>query len=94
MKGIIRSNRSTLLFTNSRRLCEKLTHMINLDEETPIAYAHHGSLSREIRTEVEQRLKLGELRAIVATHSLELGIDIGSLDEVVLIQSPFTVNNS
>ena len=53
-----------------------------------MAYAHHGSLSREIRLAVEQRLKNGELKAIVATSSLELGIDIGDLDLVVLIQTP------
>lgn len=93
-KEIIRKNRSTLLFTNSRRLCEKLTHLINLDEASPLAYAHHGSLSREIRTEVEARLKSGDLKAIVATNSLELGIDIGALDEVVLIQSPPSVSSA
>ncbi len=93
-KEIIRKNRSTLLFTNSRRLCEKLTHLINLDEPSPLAYAHHGSLSREIRTEVENRLKSGDLKAIVATNSLELGIDIGALDEVVLIQSPPSVSSA
>ncbi|MDY0041303.1 MAG: helicase-related protein, partial [Desulforhabdus sp.] len=69
------------------RFCEKFTHLLNQDEPAPIAYAHHGSLAREIRTEVEKKLKAGDLRAIVATSSLELGIDIGALDEVVLIQS-------
>ncbi|MFH1488247.1 MAG: DEAD/DEAH box helicase [Pseudomonadota bacterium] len=88
LKEIIGRNRSTLIFTNSRRLCEKLTLQINHGEDRPLAYAHHGSLSREIRTEVERKLKKGDLRAIVATNSLELGIDIGILDEVVLIQSP------
>jgi ATP-dependent Lhr-like helicase len=94
IKGIIAKNRSTLLFTNSRRLCEKLTYLINLGETRPIAYAHHGSLSREIREEVERKFKVGELRAIVATNSLELGIDIGVLDEVVLIQSPPSVSSA
>ncbi|MGE5840943.1 MAG: DEAD/DEAH box helicase [Deltaproteobacteria bacterium] len=94
LKGIIQRNRSTLIFANSRRLCEKLIHLINLDEERPIAYAHHGSLSREIRTEVERRLKEGDLRAIVATNSLELGIDIGALDEVVLVQSPPSLSSA
>ncbi|MBP1739144.1 MAG: ATP-dependent helicase Lhr, partial [Deltaproteobacteria bacterium] len=94
LKSIIRRNRSTLIFANSRRLCEKLIHLINLDEERPIAYAHHGSLSREIRTEVERRLKQGDLRAIVATNSLELGIDIGVLDEVVLVQSPPSLSSA
>ncbi len=94
LKKRIAKNRSTLVFVNSRRLCEMLTLMINRDEEEPLAYAHHGSLSLEIRSEVERRLKAGTLRAIVATHSLELGIDIGSLDEVVLIQSPFSISSA
>ncbi|MDY6892694.1 MAG: DEAD/DEAH box helicase, partial [Chloroflexota bacterium] len=93
-KKVIDSNRSTLLFTNSRRLCEKITLKINDGEHHPIAYAHHGSLSREIRSEVEQKLKAGELKAIVATNSLEMGIDIGALDEVVLIQSPPSVSSA
>ena len=87
-KGIIEANAATLFFTNTRRLAERITLKINDAEPTPLAYAHHGSLAREIRTEVETRLKAGELRAIVATNSLEMGIDIGSLDEVVMIQSP------
>ncbi len=94
VKQIIERNRSTLIFTNSRRLCEKITHLINLGQEKLIAYAHHGSLSREIRAGVEQKLKAGELKAIVATHSLELGIDIGALDEVVLIQSPPSLSSA
>ena len=86
----IDANRSTLLFTNSRRLAEKITLQINAEAPpaAPVAYAHHGSLAREIRTEVEGRLKGGRLKAIVATSSLELGIDIGDLDEVVLVQTP------
>ena len=87
-RDVIAANRSTLFFTNSRRMAEKITLKLNDDTVSPIAYAHHGSLSREIRTEVETRLKGGQLKAIVATNSLELGIDIGDLDEVVLIQSP------
>ena len=87
-KSIIAANSSTLFFVNGRRLAEKITLKINEAEAAPLAYAHHGSLAREIRSEVERRLKSGELRAIVATNSLEMGIDIGSLDQVVLIQSP------
>jgi len=93
-KNIIHRNRSSLIFVNSRRLCEKLTLNINQKEEKPLAYAHHGSLSREIREEVERRFKNGELKAIVATNSLELGIDIGSLDTVVLVQSPFSISSA
>jgi len=94
VKKIILQNRSTLIFVNSRRLCEILTLRINEGEKEPVAYSHHGSLSLEVRSEVERRLKAGELRAIVATHSLELGIDIGTIDEVVLIQSPFSVSSA
>jgi ATP-dependent helicase Lhr and Lhr-like helicase len=87
-RRIIAGNRATLFFANSRRLAERLTLAINRDQPAPLAYAHHGSLAREVRLEVEARLKQGELKAIVATSSLEMGIDIGELDEVVLIQSP------
>lgn len=90
-RDIIEANHSTLFFTNSRRLAEKITLKINQDEVAPLAYAHHGSLAREVRNEVESRLKGGELKAIVATNSLEMGIDIGDLDEVVLVQSPPSV---
>ena len=87
-KERVRQNHSTLLFANSRRLTEKITRLINDGELDDLAYSHHGSLSREVRSVVERRLKNGELRAIVATSSLELGIDIGALDEVVMVQSP------
>ena len=87
----IHAHRSTLLFTNTRRHAEKLARLINEAEGAVLAYAHHGSLSREIRAAVERRLKRGELKAIVATSSLELGIDIGELDQVLLIQTPFSV---
>ena len=93
-KEVINRNHSTLLFANGRRLCEKLALILNEGEETPIAYVHHGSLSREIRAEVERKLREGELRAVVATNSLELGIDIGALDEVILIQSPPSVSSA
>jgi ATP-dependent Lhr-like helicase len=93
-KGIIHRHEATLLFVNSRRLCEKLALKINQGETNPTTYAHHGSLSRAIREEVERRLKGGELKAIVATNSLELGIDIGALDEVVMIQSPPSVSSA
>jgi ATP-dependent Lhr-like helicase len=94
LKTIIRRNRSTLIFVNARRLAERLSRLINAGEPVELAYAHHGSLAREIRLAVERRLKRGELAAIVATSSLELGIDIGELDEVVLVQTPFSVSSA
>jgi ATP-dependent Lhr-like helicase len=87
----IEANRATLLFANSRRTTEKVTRLLNADRPAPLAYSHHGSLSRELRQVVERRLKEGRLAAIVATNSLELGIDIGSLDEVILVQTPPTL---
>lgn len=93
-EGIIDKNRSTLVFANSRRLCEKITRFLNDQRERPLAYAHHGSLSREIREVVESRLKAGDPKAIVATNSLEMGIDIGALDEVVLVQSPPAISSA
>lgn len=84
----IREARSTLVFTNSRRLSEKITRLINDGAPREIAWSHHGSLSRELRGAIEQRLKAGDLPALVATSSLELGIDIGALDQVLLVQSP------
>lgn len=90
----ISRNKSTLLFVNSRAICEKLTYKINLVAGKTIAYAHHGSLARDIRADVEQRLKDGTLAAIVATSTLEMGIDIGALDEVILVQSPGSISSS
>jgi len=90
----ISRNKSTLLFVNSRAICEKLTYKINIAAGKTIAYAHHGSLSRDIRTDVERRLKNGTLAAIVATSTLEMGIDIGALDEVILVQSPGSISSS
>ncbi len=93
-KKIIHKNRSTLLFTNSRRMAEKVARLINEGEPEELAYSHHGSLSKELRLVVEQKLKSGQLKAIVATNSLELGIDIGNLDQVVLIQTPPAIGSA
>jgi ATP-dependent Lhr-like helicase len=90
----IQRNRSTIIFSNSRRQTEKVTRMINEYAGETIAFAHHGSLSREIRYFVEQKMKQGELKAIVATSSLEMGIDIGNIDEVLLIQAPFSLSSA
>ncbi|MDC7224851.1 MAG: DEAD/DEAH box helicase [Spirochaetales bacterium] len=90
----IRQNRSTLIFCNSRRQTEKVTRLINETAGETLAFAHHGSLSREIRYFVEQQMKKGALKAIVATSSLEMGIDIGTIDEVLLIQAPFSLSSA
>ncbi|MFP4384942.1 MAG: DEAD/DEAH box helicase [Spirochaetia bacterium] len=94
LKGLIRENTGTLIFVNNRRYSEKITHLLNEGEEKQTAYSHHGSLSRELRNMVERRMKSGELPAIVATNSLELGIDIGSLDMVLLVQTPPSVSSA
>lgn len=94
LKALIAKNESTLVFVNSRKLCEKLAYKINRDEPVPIAYSHHGSLSKEFRFAVEQRLKKGELKAIVATNSLEMGIDVGALDCVVMVQCPGQISSA
>ncbi len=91
---IIEKNKATLLFTNGRRLCEKITYKINRLSAEPVAYSHHGSLSKQLRLNVEQNLKNGELKAIVATSSLEMGIDIGELSEVILIEAPPSVSSA
>ena len=93
-RNVIARHNSTLVFTNNRRHCEAISLMINKEAGEMLAYSHHGSLSREVRLVVEQRLKQGELRAIVATSSLELGIDIGALDEVVLVGTPMSVSSA
>ncbi len=85
---LIRDHQTTLVFVNTRRLAERVAH--NLSErlgEEHVA-SHHGSLSKERRQNLERRLKAGELKALVATASLELGIDIGSVDLVVQLESP------
>ncbi|WP_239027872.1 DEAD/DEAH box helicase [Geomonas subterranea] len=91
---IINRHSSTLFFANSRRTTERVTRLINELSGEELAYSHHGSLSREIRLAVEERLKRGELKAIVATNSLELGIDIGKLESVVLIQTPRSISSA
>jgi len=87
----IRQNRSTILFVNSRGLCERLALKLNELAGEPLVRAHHGSISHEKRAEIEEGLKAGTLRGIVATSSLELGIDMGAVDEVLLVESPGSV---
>ncbi|HTO86430.1 MAG TPA: DEAD/DEAH box helicase [Thermoanaerobaculia bacterium] len=88
---LIRQHRATMVFVNSRRLAERLAAAINDAAGEEIAAAHHGSIARDKRLEIEQRLKRGELPAIVATSSLELGIDMGSVDLVIQIEAPPSV---
>jgi ATP-dependent Lhr-like helicase len=88
---LIRAHRSTLLFVNSRRLAERLAGAINELAGEELARAHHGSIAREQRTLIEDALKAGRLPAIVATSSLELGIDMGAIDLVVQIETPPSV---
>jgi ATP-dependent Lhr-like helicase len=90
---LIRAHRSTLLFVNSRRLAERLAGALNELAGETIARAHHGSLARAQRTEIEDLLKAGRLRALVATSSLELGIDMGAIDLVVQIEAPPSVSS-
>jgi ATP-dependent Lhr-like helicase len=88
---LIRAHRSTLVFVNSRRVAERLAGAINELAGEALVRSHHGSLAREQRTEVETLLKAGSLRALVATSSLELGIDMGAIDLVIQIEAPPSV---
>ena len=100
----VRNHRSTIVFVNSRSLCERLARRLNdlavgvdgdaddsaenTEDAGPLVRAHHGSVSHEQRREIEESLKAGRLRCIVATSSLELGIDMGSVDLVLLVEAP------
>src|SRR6476659_5227445 len=79
---LIEAHRTTLVFVNTRRMAERVTHHLSELLGADAVTSHHGSLSAKLRLEAEDRLKLGELKALVATASLELGIDIGSVDLV------------
>ncbi len=88
---LIESHESTIVFANSRRLAERICAELNTLADTEIARAHHGSVSRDQRVQIEEALKRGELKAVVATSSLELGIDMGAVDLVVQVESPISV---
>jgi len=97
----IKDGSTILVFTDSRRRSERLCHFINREHSIlnshnagPVAFTHHGSLSLELRRAVERRLAEGRLPCVVATSSLELGIDIGSVDEVVLAGTPAGVSQA
>jgi ATP-dependent Lhr-like helicase len=88
---LIREHRSTLVFVNTRRLAERVCHYLEEELGPGHVASHHGSLSRETRFAAEEKLKAGELKAIVATASLELGIDIGYIDLVCQLGSPRSI---
>jgi ATP-dependent Lhr-like helicase len=88
---LVRAHRSTILFVNSRRLAERLAAALNERAGEGIARAHHGSIAREERLLIEDALKAGRLPALVATSSLELGIDMGAVDLVIQIETPVSV---
>src|SRR5690349_5964385 len=88
---LAQENRTTLVFVNTRRLSERVAHNLAERLGENAVLPHHGSLSRALRLEAERRLKGGELRAVVATASLELGIDIGTVDLVCQIGSPRSI---
>jgi ATP-dependent Lhr-like helicase len=88
---LIREHRSTLIFVNSRRLAERIANAVNELAGEELVHAHHGSIAREQRLRIEDDLKAGRLRALVATSSLELGIDMGAIDLVIQVESPPSV---
>ncbi|HET9849130.1 MAG TPA: DEAD/DEAH box helicase, partial [Candidatus Dormibacteraeota bacterium] len=90
---LIREHRSTIIFVNSRRLAERLAAHINELAGEDLVRAHHGSIAREQRLLIEEALKAGRLPGLVATSSLELGIDMGAVDLVIQVESPTSVSS-
>ena len=88
---LVQRHRSTIVFVNNRRLAERLAVRLNELADASIARAHHGSLAREQRVEIEELLKAGQIPCLVATSSLELGIDMGAVDLVIQVESPKSV---
>jgi len=91
LAALAQAHRTTLIFVNTRRMAERTARHLSERLGKELVAAHHGSLSREQRLDAEQRLKRGELRALVATASLELGIDIGDVDLVCQLGSPRSI---
>ena len=89
--ALVGEHRTTLVFVNTRRLAERLAHQLGTRLGDDVVAAHHGRLSKERRHRVETRLRAGDLRALVATASLELGIDIGPVELVCQIGSPRSI---
>ncbi len=92
--GLIRSRRTTLVFVQNRGQCDRIAAWLNEACQERIAEAYHGSMARPARLQMEARLKAGELRCLVATSALELGIDIGAIELVVQLQSPKSVTRA
>ncbi len=92
--GLVRAHRTTLVFVQNRGQAERVAAWLNDQAGERLAEAYHGSMARAARLEVEARLKAGELRCLVATSALELGIDIGSIELVVQLQSPKSVTRA
>src|SRR5471030_271704 len=91
LAALAREHRTTLIFVNTRRLAERLSRHLSERLGKDAVAAHHGSLAKEFRLDAEQRLKRGELQVLIATASLELGIDIGDVDLVCQIASPRSI---
>ena len=91
LAGIVEAHRTTLVFVNTRRMAERIARELTERLGADAVTAHHGSMAKERRLSAEQRLKAGELKALVATASLELGIDIGDVDMVCQIGSPRSI---
>jgi len=89
---LVSEHRTTLVFVNTRRLAERVARHLSERIGKELVTAHHGSLAKELRLDAEMRLKRGELKALVATASLELGIDIGDVDLVCQLSSPRSIN--
>jgi ATP-dependent helicase Lhr and Lhr-like helicase len=97
LDSLIHDNRTTLIFTNTRNATERIIH--HLQTHFPSKYAnligaHHSSMSKEMRFSIEDRLRKGELKVVVSSTSLELGIDIGSIDLVIMLRSPKSVSRA
>ena len=91
LTGLIDAHRTTLITVNTRRLAERMAHQLSERLGAGNVAAHHGSLAKEVRLDAEERLKNGRLKVLVATASLELGIDIGHVDLVCQISSPHRI---
>ena len=93
LEQLINQHDTTLIFVNTRRLAERMAHRLTEMMGANLINAHHGSMSKEHRLEAEQKLKSGKLKALIATASMELGIDIGTVDLVCQMGSPRSIAN-